>query len=99
MAMDDEKIIGDDERDKPGEWLTLMFDGASNAMGHGIGVVMMSPKDHHSPFTIKLYFDCTNNIGEYEACIMGIEATIDLRIKILELYEDSSMVINQIRGD
>lgn len=37
MAMDDEKIIGDDERDKPGEWLTLMFDGASNAMGHGIG--------------------------------------------------------------
>ncbi|XP_050890691.1 uncharacterized protein LOC127096119 [Lathyrus oleraceus] len=36
---------------------------------------------------------------EYEACIYGIEAIIDLRIKILEVYEDSAMVISQVKGD
>lgn len=36
---------------------------------------------------------------EYEACILGIEAAIDLRIKILEVYGDSTLVIYQIKGD
>ncbi|XP_050918914.1 uncharacterized protein LOC127136399 [Lathyrus oleraceus] len=36
---------------------------------------------------------------EYEACILGIEAAIDLRVKILEVYEDSALVIYQIKGD
>lgn len=36
---------------------------------------------------------------EYEACIFGIEAVIDLRIKILEVYGDSTLVISQVRGD
>ncbi|XP_058775095.1 uncharacterized protein LOC131649350 [Vicia villosa] len=43
-------------------------------------------------------FECTNNIAEYEACIMGLEEAIDLRIKILDVYGDSSLVINQIKG-
>lgn len=34
---------------------------------------------------------------EYEACIFGIEAAIDLRIKILEIYGDSTLVISQIK--
>lgn len=36
---------------------------------------------------------------EYEACIFGIEVTIDLRIKILEVYGDSALVINQVIRD
>lgn len=35
---------------------------------------------------------------EYKACIFGIEATIDLRIQILEVYGDSSLVISQVKG-
>ncbi|XP_050888964.1 uncharacterized protein LOC127094143 [Lathyrus oleraceus] len=38
-------------------------------------------------------------MAEYEACIFGLEATIDLKIKILEVYGDSALVISQIRGD
>ncbi|MCI15948.1 NBS-containing resistance-like protein, partial [Trifolium medium] len=48
---------------------------------------------------IMLQFDCTNNIAEYEACIMGIEEAIDLRIKILDIYGDSALVINQVKGE
>src|ERR1051325_11979983 len=35
-------------------------------------------------------------VAEYEACIFGIEAAIDLRIKILAVYGDSALVISQI---
>lgn len=36
---------------------------------------------------------------EYEACIYVIEEAIDLRIKILEVYGDSTLVISQVQGD
>ncbi|XP_050876250.1 uncharacterized protein LOC127079945 [Lathyrus oleraceus] len=38
-------------------------------------------------------------MAEYEACIFGIEAAIDLRIKILEVSRDSTLVIIQVKGD
>ena len=60
---------------------TMVFDGASNALGNGIGVVIVSLKGFHTPFTARFYFDCTNNMAEYEACVMGIKASIDMRIK------------------
>ena len=38
-------------------------------------------------------------MAEYEACIYGLEAAIDLKIKILEVYDDSALVISQVKGD
>jgi ribonuclease HI len=77
----------------------LIFDGAVNAYGNGIGAVIITPKGTHIPFSARLLFDCTNNIAEYEACIMGIEEAIDLRIMIFDIYGDSALVISQIKGD
>lgn len=76
----------------------LMFDGASNSLGHGIGVVLTSPKNYHKPFTARLCFDCTNVTIDYEACILGLEAAIDLRIKFLEVYGDSDLIIHKVNG-
>lgn len=92
-------FINDDEGPEPREKWTIMLDSASNVVGHGIEAMVISPKNYHLPFTTKLCFDCTNNITKYEACIMGIEASINLRIKILEVYGDSTLVIHQIKGD
>ena len=75
-----------------------MFDGTSNALGHGVGVVLTSPNNYHKPYTARLCFDCTNNIVEYEACILGLEAAIDLRVKHLEVFGDSALVIYQVNG-
>ena len=36
---------------------------------------------------------------EYEACILGLKATIDLRIKHLNVFGDSALVISQVKGD
>ncbi|XP_052736677.1 uncharacterized protein LOC128197875 [Vigna angularis] len=55
---------------------TVLFDGASNVMGHGIGAVLVSPGKQYIPMTARLCFNCTNNITEYEACAMGIRAAI-----------------------
>ncbi|XP_050919867.1 uncharacterized protein LOC127137453 [Lathyrus oleraceus] len=90
---------GHEEGPKPGSRWTLMFEGASNARGHGIGVFITSPTGFHLPFTARLCFDCTNNMEEYEACIYGLEVAIDIRIKILKVYGDSTLVINQVKGD
>ena len=38
-------------------------------------------------------------MAEYEACIMGIKAAIDMRIKFLNVYGDSSLVISHIKGE
>nr|XP_027189420.1 protein NYNRIN-like [Cicer arietinum] len=77
----------------------LVFDGASNALGHGIGAILISPENQFTPFTARLCFDCTNNIAEYEACVMGIKAAIESNVKFLEVYGDSLLVIHQTKGD
>ena len=61
----------------------MYFDGASNALGRGVGTILISPERNHCPFTAKLSFDYTNNVVEYEACVMGLQAAIEKKIKKL----------------
>ncbi|XP_040945829.1 uncharacterized protein [Gossypium hirsutum] len=62
----------------------LNFDRASNALGNGIRAVLVSPNRDYHPFT---------------TCIMGIRAAIEQKIKILEVYGDSALVIYQLKGE
>ena len=54
------------------EWWKRYFDGVSNALGRDVGAVLISPEGNHCLFTAKLSFDCTNNVAEYEACVLGL---------------------------
>ena len=38
-------------------------------------------------------------MAEYEACIIGLKASIDLRIKFLNVFGGSALVISQIKGE
>ncbi|XP_016675222.1 uncharacterized protein [Gossypium hirsutum] len=76
----------------------LNFDGVPNAIGNGIGAVLVSLNGDHYPFTCKLDFDCTNNMAEYEAYITGIRAAVEHKIKVLDVYGDSALVIYQLKG-
>jgi len=66
--------------------------------GHGIGAVLISPENHYIPMTTRLCFSCTNNVAEYEACAMGILAAIESKVKVLEVYGDSALVVHQLKG-
>ena len=70
-------VLQIEEEESPAEdrWKTY-FDGASNALGRGVGAILISPEGNHCPFTAKLSFDSTNNVAEYEASVMGLQAAI-----------------------
>ncbi|XP_039000058.1 uncharacterized protein LOC120125784 [Hibiscus syriacus] len=91
-------VIEEEEVPKDEVW-KMNFDGASNAVGHEIGAILISPERDHYPFTSRLAFECTNNMDDYEACIMGIRTTIEHNIKILELFGDSPLVIYQLHRE
>jgi ribonuclease HI len=64
----------------------MYFDGAVNACGNGAGAVIISPDKKQYPVSVKLQFGCTNNAAEYEACILGLEAALELNIRKIDVY-------------
>ena len=77
----------------------MYFDGASNALGCGVRAMLISLEGNHCPFTAKLSFNCTNNVAKYEACVLGLQAAIEKKIKRLNVYGDSTLVICQLNGE
>nr|XP_023913515.1 uncharacterized protein LOC112025080 [Quercus suber] len=76
----------------------MCFGGATNQNGSSIGVLLISPKGTHIPFSGMLNFPATNNAIEYKACIMGLQAALGLGVKELGVYGDSSLIISQIQN-
>ncbi|XP_049371532.1 uncharacterized protein LOC125836404 [Solanum verrucosum] len=47
----------------------------------------------------KLRFEYTNNMAEYEACIIGLKMTIDMNVHELLVIGDSNLLIHQVQGE
>ena len=77
----------------------MHFDGASNALGHRLRAILMWPNGSHYPFTAWLNFDYTNNIAEYEACVISLQATIERNVKTLQVSGDLAIVIYQLKKE
>ena len=77
----------------------MYFDGAVNYKGAGIGVIIVTPEGEVLPFAKRLMFSVTNNMAEYEACIFGVEALVALKVKDVEVYGDSMLVVRQAQGE
>ena len=73
----------------------MCFDGVVNQYGNEIGLLLITPKGSHIPLAIKLNFVATNNMVEYEACIFGMEALQELKVREAEVFRDSTLVIAQ----
>ena len=76
----------------------MHFDGAVNKEGAGVGISIIGPKSDYRSFSYKLYFDCTNNVAEYEALILGLKMTKELKIKKVSIYGYLKLVINEDKG-
>ena len=77
----------------------MFFDSALSCEGEGAGVPFVAPKnDFVIPFSYRLQWDIdyTNNLCEYEALVLGLEAARKLNIKNLEFYGDAELIVKQI---
>ncbi|XP_070010924.1 uncharacterized protein [Nicotiana sylvestris] len=77
----------------------MYFDGAANFKGVGIGAVLVSETDRHYLISSKLRFPCTNNMAEYDACIMGLNLTINMSIQELLVIGDLDLLVHQVQGE
>ncbi|XP_070012908.1 uncharacterized protein [Nicotiana sylvestris] len=79
-------------------WI-MIFNEAINFKGVGIGAILVSETGQHYPVSAKLRFMCTNNMAEYEACIMGLNLAIDMNIQELLVLGDSDLLVHQVQGE
>ncbi|XP_070036565.1 uncharacterized protein [Nicotiana tomentosiformis] len=96
----DEEVlfVGEDIAESYPGW-RMFFDGATNFKGVGIKAVLISESGQHYPTSAKIRFPCTNNIAEYEACILGIRMAVDMNIKEFLVIGDSDLLIHQLQGE
>ncbi|XP_070040706.1 uncharacterized protein [Nicotiana tomentosiformis] len=92
----DEEVsfVGEDITEAYG-W-RIFFDGAANFKRVGIGAILVSETGQHYPVSTELIFSCTNNMAEYEACILGLNLAVDMNIQELLVIGDSDLLVHQV---
>ncbi|XP_070050797.1 uncharacterized protein [Nicotiana tomentosiformis] len=77
-----------------GIW-TLFMNGASNAKGSGLGIILKPPVGRIIRQSIRIV-KLTNNEADYEAMIAGLELAKSLWAEVIEAKCDSLIDINQV---
>jgi ribonuclease HI len=76
----------------------MNFDGDACREGVGVGIWINHPKGNSKLCSYKLVFECTNNMAEYEALILGLKVLEELGAKRIFVLGDSDLIINNIKG-
>ncbi|KAK4385721.1 hypothetical protein Sango_2696100 [Sesamum angolense] len=76
----------------------MYFDGAFHKEGVGAGVVFFTSEGEVLPYSFTLTQNCSNNIADYQALILGLEIVVDAKQLPLKVYGDSQLVVNQLLG-
>jgi ribonuclease HI len=90
--------ITDQQNSAEDEMWNMSFDGAASREGVGAGVWINPPKVGTKICSYKLAFDCTNNMAEYEALILGLKTLKELGARRIVVHGDYELVINQVKG-
>ena len=77
----------------------LFTDGSSNECHAGAGVILITPEGHRFHCAIRFDFTASHNEAEYEALLVGLWLARDMNIKVLDIYSDSQLVVNQVMGE
>ena len=88
-----DKRLWKKEQKEEGLW-PMYFYGFVAKVGVGAGVYIISPIKDFKALSYKLTFECTNNVAEYEALLLGLNALKDLGAKRVQVLGDSELVIN-----
>ena len=93
-----EQEASERKQKEEGVW-KMYFDGSLAKVGASAGVYIISPIRDFKAYSYKLVFECTNNVAEYEALLLGLHALKDLGAKRVQFFGDSELVINQVNDN
>jgi ribonuclease HI len=74
----------------------MYFDDSLKLEGTGAGVLLISPTGEQLKYVLQIFWKVSNNEAEYEALLHGLRLAASLGIKRLLVYDDSTVVINQV---
>jgi hypothetical protein len=65
---------------------TVFCDGSWGTFGAGAAAILISPFEIKTSYAARLEFNCTNNIAEYEALLLGLRKlrTMGIRREVLK---------------
>jgi ribonuclease HI len=69
----------------------LFCDGSWGTFGVGAAVILISPSKIRTCYIARLEFNCTNNIAEYEALLLGLRKLKAMGIRRVVLKSDSQV--------
>lgn len=79
-------------------WVQFV-DGTSIESSGSVGIILISHDGFKIQQALKFSFPMTNNVAEYEALIGGVKITLELEVKIQDIFGDSQLVVKQLNGE
>ena len=76
----------------------VFVDGASNASGAKVGIVVITLEGVKLEHSFRLVFKASNNEAKYKALLAGLRVISNLNAKEVEIYSDSRLLVNQVQG-
>ena len=64
-----------------------------------MGLVLISPKRITIEKSMRLGFSATNNEAGYEALLVGMTMLQKMGEKVVEMFSDSRLVVDQVQGE
>jgi ribonuclease HI len=86
----DEGSITDNEA-----WI-MFCDGSWGTFGAGAAAILISTSKIKTCYAARLEFNCTNNIAEYEALILGLQKLKAMGIRRVVLKSDSQVITGHV---
>lgn len=84
------------EESQPSKSGVLFVDESSTDAFGGAGVILISPEGFKIQQASKFSFSVTNNVAEYEVLIAEVRLSIELEVKILDIFGDSQLVAKHL---
>jgi ribonuclease HI len=86
----------DEEKTNDAEAWTIFCDGSWGTFSAGAAAVLISPSKIKTCYAARLDFNCTNNIAEYEALLLGLRKLKAMGIRREILKSDSQVISSHI---
>jgi hypothetical protein len=88
-AQDEERVLDE-------EVWTFFCDGSWGTFGAGAAAILFSPSKIKTSYVAKLDFQCTNNIVEYEALLLGLQKLKAMGVRRAILKYDSHVITGHV---